>query len=114
MQLSPSAGHPYRALADRIVKDIREGALKPNDQLRPVRELAKNYGVTPATAQRAVNELVAEGYIRTVPGHGIFVRDSLPVEINDADLPQEVRKLREELEALRHRVVALEQPPASE
>lgn len=73
MKLPPSAGHPYRALAAEVVAKIRRGELRPDDKLPSVRVLAKEYGVTMATAQRAVQQLVLDGYVRTVPNLGSFV-----------------------------------------
>lgn len=73
MKLPPSAGHPYRALAAEVVAKIRRGDLRPDDKLPSVRVLAKEYGVTMATAQRAVQQLALDGYVRTVPNLGSFV-----------------------------------------
>lgn len=73
MKLSPSSGHPYQALAAAVAAKIRRGDLKPDDRLPPIRVLAREYEVTMATAQRAVQHLAVTGYVRSVPNVGSFV-----------------------------------------
>ncbi|GAA0911071.1 GntR family transcriptional regulator [Pseudonocardia zijingensis] len=113
MQLSPSAGHPYRAIADQLIGDIQAGLLKPGDRLQSVRELAKRFGVTVATAQRAVSQLVTDGYVTSIPGHGSFVRERQAPEVADQALADQVRELREEVAALRQRMDAVEEEQAA-
>ncbi|MBV9845158.1 MAG: winged helix-turn-helix transcriptional regulator [Kutzneria sp.] len=73
MEVSHTPSHPYRALADDIAAKVQRGDLKPGDQIPSVRALAKEYGVTTATAQKAVKQLTDDGYVMTVPGLGVFV-----------------------------------------
>ncbi|OZM79927.1 GntR family transcriptional regulator [Pseudonocardia sp. MH-G8] len=113
MQLSPSAGHPYRAIADQLIGEIRAGRLKPDEQLQSVRELAKRFGVTVATAQRAVAQLVTDGYVTSVPGLGSFVRELPAAEPDDQGLADQVRELRSEIVALRERIDGAEQEQAA-
>lgn len=109
MQLSPSAGHPYQALAAAVIEQIERGDLKPDDKLRSVRELAQDAGVTIATAQRAIAVLGEKGYVRTIAGRGSFVRERPAPEFEELSLVDQVRALRAEVAELRSRVNAVEQ-----
>jgi DNA-binding GntR family transcriptional regulator len=109
MALSPAAGHPYQALAAAVVALIREGKLKPGDQLKSIRQLSQEYNVTVATAQHAVQELVANGYVRTMPGHGTFVLDrGNREEMTLADAIGRIEELEATVAELRDRVTSLE------
>jgi DNA-binding GntR family transcriptional regulator len=109
MQLSPSAGHPYQAIAAQIAREIDAGQREPEQQLPSVRELAKRYDVTVATAQRAVTQLAADGYISVVPGLGSFVRErGAADEPSEPGLAEQFQELRDEVAALRSRVEAIE------
>jgi DNA-binding GntR family transcriptional regulator len=110
MQLSPSAGHPYQAIAAQIAREIDAGQREPEQQLPSVRELAKRYDVTVATAQRAVTQLAADGYISVVPGLGSFVRErgAAADEPSEPGLAEQFQELRDEVAALRSRVEAIE------
>jgi GntR family transcriptional regulator len=112
MKLSPTSGHPYQALAADIVTQIQRGDLKPDDQLPPIRALAREYGVTIATAQRAVQQLAIDGHVRTVPNLGSFVltppADQVRVMTVD-DVSRRVDDLSSELAAVKERLRRLEE-----
>ena len=111
MKLSPSSGHPYQALAADVVSRIERGDLKPDDRLPAIRTLARDYGVTTATAQRAVQQLVLDGHVRSVPNLGSFVlapagdQEGI-VTVNDVS--QRVDQLSSELAAVKERLRRLE------
>ncbi|WP_199440757.1 GntR family transcriptional regulator [Umezawaea beigongshangensis] len=113
MQLPRTAGHPYQALAADVVAQMERGSLNVDDQLPSVRELAKTYGVTIATAQRAVSQLASDGYVRTVPGLGTFVTAKpvdaagSPVAVTPerfAELEAEVAELAKVVDEIRRKV----------
>ncbi|WP_028933968.1 GntR family transcriptional regulator [Pseudonocardia spinosispora] len=113
MKLSPTSGHPYQALAAALVAKIRRGELRPDDKLPPVRSLAKEYDVTSATVQRAVQQLALDGHVKTVPNVGSFVL--MPVEddgtsITARSVNQRVDELLSTLADLERRVQRLENP----
>ena len=69
----------YRAIADAIAAQIRDGRLGPGAQLPTVRALMKDHGIALATAYRVYAELEAAGQVVGETGRGTFVRDtSLP------------------------------------
>jgi GntR family transcriptional regulator len=112
VKLSPTSGHPYQALAADVVTQIQRGDLKPDDQLPPIRTLAREYGVTIATAQRAVQQLALDGHVRTVPNLGSFVlappADQVRVMTVD-EVSQRVDNLSSELAAMKERLRRLEE-----
>lgn len=113
MKLSPTSGHPYQALAAAVAAKIAAGELKPDDRLPAIRSLAKEYGVTVATAQRAVQHLVQTGHVRTVSNLGSFV---LPIDHQSPapetvdDVSRRVDRLQAALAELDARVSSLEGP----
>jgi DNA-binding GntR family transcriptional regulator len=113
MQLSPSAGHPYQAIAAQVIREIEAGDLPPEAKLPSVRELAKTFDVTVATAQRALSQLAAAGYVKVIPGHGSFVRDRPTAEDAEQTLADQLHELREEVAVLRSRIEAVEQGQAA-
>jgi GntR family transcriptional regulator len=75
------AGHPYQAVAASIAAKIDSGELRPGEKLPSVRALAKDRGVSPMTAQKALTQLAEDGYAEVVAGLGYFVRQ--PQDSND-------------------------------
>jgi GntR family transcriptional regulator len=115
MENSRTPAHPFRVVADTIAAKVQRGDLKPGDQIPSVRALAKEYGVTTATAQKAVKQLTDDGYVTTVQGLGIFVADNAvdvtgeqPVGLHD--VMRELDRLQQAVTALDQRVQHLESP----
>lgn len=50
-------------------------ATQANHQLWSIRKMAQNLGVSKTTVEQAYDQLLAEGYVYTVPGSGYFYRD---------------------------------------
>ncbi|NLU79934.1 aminotransferase class I/II-fold pyridoxal phosphate-dependent enzyme [Micromonospora sp. HNM0581] len=69
-----------------IESGIRESALAPGDLLPPVRALAADLAVSPATVSRAYAELRRRGLIVTAGRHGTRVRPRPPVAARRAAL----------------------------
>lgn len=74
--LNPYAGPRYRAIADALEADLREGRLAPGARLPTHRELAERLGVTVGTITRAYAEAEARGLTRGTVGRGTFVRET--------------------------------------
>ena len=62
----------YRQIADFYVSQIRDGTLKPGDQLPTVDELRRTWEVAWATAARVTATLRGEGLVRSSQA-GAFV-----------------------------------------
>jgi GntR family transcriptional regulator len=65
----------YEQIKDGMLRLIMTQALKPNDRIPSVRELAAQLAINPNTIQRAYRELEREGYIYKVTGRGSFVAE---------------------------------------
>ena len=65
----------YRELKDRIIASILAGDLRPRDRVPSENEMVETCGVSRMTANRALRELHAEGYVERVAGVGTFVAD---------------------------------------
>lgn len=63
----------YEYLYKQIKDDIMKGRLKPDEKLPSKRSLAKNLNISVITVENAYSQLVAEGYIYTVPKSGFYV-----------------------------------------
>ncbi|HWK46074.1 MAG TPA: PLP-dependent aminotransferase family protein [Stellaceae bacterium] len=75
-------GPRYRAIADALTADVREGRLRPGDRLPTHRDLAWRLGVTVGTVSRAYDEAQRRGLIAGEVGRGTFIR-SPPFASND-------------------------------
>lgn len=63
----------YREAADLIAARIRAGEWKSGDRLPTTEEFRVEYGISEATAYRALSLLVDRGLIRGEPGRARFV-----------------------------------------
>ncbi len=73
--MAASAKPRYRALKDDIIARIAAGELRPRDRVPSEHELVDRFSVSRMTANRALRELHAEGYVKRVTGVGTFVAD---------------------------------------
>lgn len=62
-------------VAARIQADILGGRFDPGSALPPQRELAQSLGVSRASLREAVVILETLGFVRIIPGKGVFVAD---------------------------------------
>lgn len=68
----------YVQIAENIRTRILSGDLSSGDQLMSTTQYATTYRINPATANKAFNDLVAEGIIYKRRGIGMFVTDDAP------------------------------------
>jgi DNA-binding GntR family transcriptional regulator len=66
-----SPDHPYRQLAARLRQEIQSGKIAA--QLPSISSLTTETGLAVGTVRRAIDILVKEGLVQTVPGRGTFV-----------------------------------------
>jgi GntR family transcriptional regulator len=65
---------PIYSQVERIVMDmIGSGKLSPGQRAPSEREIAQTLGISRMTARAAMSNLVADGYLYSVPGKGTFV-----------------------------------------
>lgn len=68
------SGSPiYEQIASQIKAQILSGALKEDEPLPSIRNLAKDLRISVITTKRAYDELEREGFLYTVAAKGCFV-----------------------------------------
>lgn len=73
IQLNHRDARPiYEQVKDQLRKLIITGAIKSDEKLPSVRDLAQSLAINPNTIQRAYRELEREGYLYTISGKGSF------------------------------------------
>jgi len=80
----------YKTIADTLQSEINSGALKPNERLLTVRELAARLGVSGTTVSAAYKLLTQKGLINSHVGRGTRVAPFTPA-------PNQARPLRQGL-----------------
>ena len=65
----------YQQIKDNVRQLVVSGALKKDEKLPFVRDMAASLAINPNTIQRAYRELESEGYIYTLSGKGTFVAE---------------------------------------
>ncbi len=65
----------YEYLYKCIKNDIVKGTIKAGEKLPSKRNFAKNLGVSVITVENAYEQLIAEGYIHSIPKSGFYVNE---------------------------------------
>lgn len=83
----------YRQIEEFLLEKIRSGAYPVHHQIPPEEQLARDFQVSRMTANKAIRDLVQDGYLVRQPGLGTFVTNrtadlSLPKLL---DIASEVR-----------------------
>lgn len=73
--LRSSPGKLYLHVAEVMRRRLRTGEWAPGERLKPLAELAKEFGVASVTLRQAVAILENEGILRRQQGSGTFVTD---------------------------------------
>ena len=68
--------YKYEIIEGDIKRMIEDGTLSPGDRIYSEDEIKKKYNVSSTTAVKALQNLVAEGYLIRKQGEGTFVRKS--------------------------------------
>ena len=105
-----------RSLQDQIVEYFRaavlDGRLKAGTRVPSSRALAADHGVARITAVQAYERLVAEGYLASRPGSGLFVAESQPERpVRPSAAAVRGSRARPRPPALKRAVPALAMPP---
>lgn len=72
------ADAPYAQVAQHIRERVHGGELQPGDRVPSVRELAIDWDISKATADKALSVLRSEGLLMAVPGVGTQVAPAVP------------------------------------
>ena len=65
----------YEYLYKCIKNDILQGNIRAGEKLQSKRTFAKNLGISVITVENAYEQLIAEGYIYSIPKKGFYVTD---------------------------------------
>lgn len=96
---------PSEQIAEDIRRQILGGSLAKGAKLPSYRVLASTYNVASMTAQKAVRQLVDEGWVETRGPLGSFVSPAWDKQAP----PVTLERLASEVAALRERVARLEE-----
>lgn len=88
----------YAKVKDHIVQHIRSGAWEAGRRVPSENELVESFGISRMTANRALRELTAEGFLNRVPGVGTFVKEAPALSSL-----MELRNIAEEIAQRGHR-----------
>ena len=87
----------YDQIYSQIKSQIISGALREDQLLPSIRNLAKDLGISVITTRRAYDELEREGFIYTVAGKGCFVAAKNTELLREENL----RQIENHLQAIR-------------
>ncbi|QOR38745.1 histidine utilization repressor [Billgrantia diversa] len=65
----------YLQIQQHLLKKINDGDWPAHHQIPPEEQLARDFGVSRMTANKAIRDLVHQGYLTRQPGLGTFVTD---------------------------------------
>lgn len=82
----------YLQIADTIIQAIKQGKLRPQDALPGSRNLAKQIGVNRNTVVKALDVLVAEGWLQSSERKGFFVSDMSADTLASAEKSRVIKK----------------------
>jgi len=88
----------YAKVKEHILENIRSGAWEAGRRVPSENELVESFGISRMTANRALRELTAEGFLNRVPGVGTFVKE--PPALSSL---MELRNIAEEIAQRGHR-----------
>lgn len=105
----------YEQIKDGLRRLVVSGAVKKDEKLPSVRELATSLSINPNTIQKAYRELEQEGYIYTIAGKGSYAAEKADVATGRNEelmkefdeIVKELLYLYEDKDVLIHRIEEL-------
>jgi GntR family histidine utilization transcriptional repressor len=108
----------YQRAKSYVISQIASGRWRPNDRIFSEQELAKMFGISRMTANRAMAELASEGHVVRLAGVGTFAADRKPhghlLEIHNIADEIAERGHRHTSEVIEHEAVAASHQVARE
>ena len=91
-EIDESSGLPvWVQLRNRFVYLIKTGHYQPGDQLPSVRTLAAEAAINYNTVSKVYINLEHDGYVESVQGRGVFVRDIVQ-SIADTEIEESIKR----------------------
>ena len=88
----------YEQIKDGLRRLVVTGAVKKDEELPSVRELATSLSINPNTIQKAYRELEQEGYIYTIAGKGSYAAErGFVASVRSDELMKEFDEIVKEL-----------------
>ncbi|MBP3727866.1 MAG: GntR family transcriptional regulator [Pseudobutyrivibrio sp.] len=88
----------YEQIKDGLRRLVAPGAVKKDEKLPSVRELATSLSINPNTIQKAYRELEQEGYIYTIAGKGSYAAErGFVASVRSDELMKEFDEIVKEL-----------------
>ena len=88
----------YEQIKDGLRRLVVTGAVKKDEKLPSVRELATSLSINPNTIQKAYKELEQEGYIYTIAGKGSYAAErGFVASVRSDELMKEFDEIVKEL-----------------
>ncbi len=109
-----SAEPLYLQIRNSLLQAIRDGLLSPNQRVPSERELSEMTGVSRMTVRQALQSLISDGVLYTVPGKGTFVSCGPKIEQNLQRLSGFTKSVRAQGFTPGSRVLSVDRFPASE
>ena len=69
-----------RQVVRAIIKNIKNGTIQPGDRLATIRDMSTHFGVSFSVIQKALQELLSDGFIECLGASGYYIRKDLPTE----------------------------------
>ena len=92
--LNPESDVPvFQQIHDEIVVAIACGQLSDGDKLDPVRRVAKDIGINPATVKKAYDLLVSDGLVETAGRSGSIVRPGARSAAQEKQLEEQLSRV---------------------
>ena len=88
----------YMQVKEHILDNIQSGTWAAGSRVPSENELVESFGISRMTANRALRELSADGYLARVPGVGTFVKEQTA-----RTSLMELRNIAEEIAARGHK-----------
>lgn len=94
INLNPDSDVPvFQQIHDELVLAIARGQLSDGDKLDPVRRVAKDIGINPATVKKAYDLLVSDGLIETAGRSGSIVKPGAHTETQERQLAEQLGRV---------------------
>ncbi len=87
----------YIQIYNQIKHDIETGKIKKDEKLPSKRSFSSHIDVSIITVENAYNQLLAEGYIRSVPKKGYYVQEVSVKDHTKTEYKSEIKKTNEML-----------------
>lgn len=94
INLNPESDVPvFQQIHDEIVVAIARGQLSDGDKLDPVRRVAKDIGINPATVKKAYDLLVSEDLVETAGRSGSIIRPGARTAAQEKQLEEQLNRV---------------------